>query len=451
MRFLSSIDQKIFGRLDRIIDNSFLGRAFAALKAALAPAEDSPGPVDGRDWIAATLLGCVALAVACWAMSHVPESLYRVDSLSSWFQGDQSRLIESLKDRTSNWHYRDSVHPLFSLLAFPPVAILRGLGLSPLAAGLALIGATAFVSVVLLHQSLRHLGLSRTGAALGSLAFVSSATFMHWYGTVETFAMSGLTAILCIYLFVRVKDVGIVSAVLGSAATLAMVTTNWMLGIALVGMKFPLSRFLRYTIMALALCVAAAVAQKLIFPHANFFFYPSAVMAESQYVALDESGRAMPPARVIETKPRAFFISAAVAPAPYADMSEHGQIIGNQDSAWSSYGIVGAVAVIAWLVMLLVSLVDLVASRRLTPILVGIIAFIVGQFALHLVYGELVFLYVADYFIALIVIASMGSAGRWKRIHIAASCCFILAGAITNADHFVQATQLVEQGGTAAH
>ncbi len=185
---------------------------------------------------------------------------------------------------------------------------------------------------------------------------------MHWYGTLETFALSGLTTILCIYLFVRVKDVAPDSAVLGSAATLAMVTTNWMLGIALMGMKFPLSRFLRYTAIALALCGAAAVGQKLIFPHANFFFYPRAVMEESQYVGIDESGRAMSAARVMEIKPRSFFISSAVAPAPRSILGSGWETIGNQDSPWSSYGIVGGIAVAAWLVMLLVSLVDLVGG-----------------------------------------------------------------------------------------
>ncbi len=63
-------------------------------------------------------------------MSHIPVSLYDKEHINLWFGGDQPRLVESLKDRTNGWHYRSTVHPLYSLLVFPFAAILQSFGLS---------------------------------------------------------------------------------------------------------------------------------------------------------------------------------------------------------------------------------------------------------------------------------------------------------------------------------
>ncbi len=180
-------------------------------------------------------------------------------------------------------------------MAYPPVALLRALGLAPLPASLTLIATAAFLCALLLYLTLRHLGLKMIDAVLGCLVFLSSATFVHWFCLVETYALTSLTAILAVYLLVRTRAAGAPSAIMASAISLMMVTTNWTLGLALVAMKFPLSKAVRYTAVALALCIVASIAQRQIFPWASHFFNPHAITAEREYASLDDAIPSNPP------------------------------------------------------------------------------------------------------------------------------------------------------------
>src|SRR6187551_3577856 len=80
------------------------------------------GPLDRGDWLIA-LLGGMLVAVACLSMANtLPSFLLR--SMDFWFEADTLREVSNMT-RVHDDHYRTSVHPLFSLLTFAPVYVVK--------------------------------------------------------------------------------------------------------------------------------------------------------------------------------------------------------------------------------------------------------------------------------------------------------------------------------------
>ena len=259
----------LVGRLDRWLDGSLVGRLYAATLRALTPGAEPFAPTDRKDRAIAVLLGTLAALVAWRVMALMPHSLYAGTSFDIWFQADQPRALGALTHRLSPLHGRDNVHPLYSLILFPVADLLRHLGASPLTAGQAIMLGCGFGSTALLYLVLRRMGLARLAATMGSLAFVASATYLHWFGIVETYAASSLTAIGATYLFLRRPVPSTGTTILATIVSMSMVVTNWTLGIALAATRLPLTRFLRLMLITALLCVALSLVQHRIFPQAG--------------------------------------------------------------------------------------------------------------------------------------------------------------------------------------
>ena len=434
----------IIGGFDRWLDSSLLGRAYAALLRALSPAAEPDAPIDRTDRIIALLLGLTAMLVAARVMAQMPQGLYSGTGFDIWFQADQPRALAALTDRLSPLHGRDNVHPLYSLLLFPIADVLRHLGASPLAAGMAIIMGCGFGSAALLYLVLRRMGLARLAAALGVQAFIVSATFLHWFGIVETYAASSLTAIGATYLFLRRPEPSSRTTILATILSMSMVVTNWTLGIALSATRLSLSRFLRLMLVTAVLCVTLSLVQHRIFPQAGEFFRRYAIEAEESFIAGGEIKPVPGEAPHWVQALRGVAVTSAVAPRPYFDtLPKSGKkILNNQKSPWSSYDLWGDVAVGAWGLMLALSAITLATERRVTPTVLALAGFMAGQVVLHIVYGDITFLYAGDFFVVLMVLACQGALGRWRRLHMAALASFIVAGAVANTHALNTATHM---------
>lgn len=424
------------------LDASLAGRLHASLRGHFGPAPAPAMPVNSTDRLIAVMFGLVACLVAALAFRALPPGFYDLASGNIWFQADQERVVRALSDRSSVFHSRDSVHPLFSIIAFPPVAVLRFIGMPAVAACETLIVAAAAVCGALLFLILRQMDCDRLVAALGTAAFIVSATFLHWFALAETYALSGASGLIALYLM-TLPRVSAASAIAASAITLSMTVTNWMLGLALVGMRFPLARALRRTGAALAICLVLAAIQHEIFPRSGRFYSPKALIHEKDYTQIDMAEHGTAEWTPIDNV-RGFFITAAVAPAPYrAKDSESGSpIVDNQRATIADYQPVGIAAAVAWIAALSLSFGSVVRARRVTPTLVALGAFVAGQLALYLVYGEITFLFAANYFAVLIILATVGSAGRRRPVHLAALAAFVVLGAVANTIAFRSAVAL---------
>jgi hypothetical protein len=269
---------------------------------------------------------------------------------------------------------------------------------------------------------------------------------------VETYATSSLFAIAAIYLFTRRPVVSPLATVLASALTLSGVITNWTLGVALTATRWPLSRFVRYSLVTLVLCVALSSAQHRIFPQAGEFYHRYAIQGEEAYVGSSELQGAHSSSERLLARVRGVVITAAVAPEPYFEKLATGgkTVMNNQYAPLASYGAWGLAAVVSWLALLALSALTLISERRVTPTILAIGCFLLGQVVLHLLYGDITFLYAADFFVVMMVFACQGGRGRWQGLHAAMLACFILCAAVANTHVLRLTTDMAGQAATMA-
>ena len=78
----------------------------------------------------------------------------------------------------------------------------------------------------------------------------------------------------------------------------------------------------------------------------------------------------------------------------------------------------------------------------MTPTVLALLGFMLGQVVLHEVYGDITFLYAADFFVVLMVLACQGALGRWRHLHSLALATFIVAGAVANVHALNTATHM---------
>jgi len=250
-----------------------------------------------------------------------------------------------------------------------------------------------------------------------------------------------------VWLFVRRPRVSGCATVLAQLLSISMVVTNWSLGLALSAARWPLARALRYTAIALLLAVALSHTQSRIFPYAGEFYHRYAMQAEEQFIGHTElkTPHKVQPGWVDCVQ--GILVNSAVAPQPAFDtIAKTSKIIlNNQDAGWRHYGPVGVIALMAWAMMLGLSGLQVFSRRGLGSTTLAISAFLGGQLVLHILYGDITFLYAADYFVVMMVFAAQGAKGRWRALHNAAMVCFLVAGAYANTQTLTRTTHMAAQ------
>lgn len=437
-----SATRNMIGRFDRWLENLWLLRWIEICKARLAPLPDPMVRLERMDIGWAALLAALAAICALAAMRQIPDFLYSAESFNIWFQADQPRSIMAMSDRMSKWHERDNVHPLYSIAIFPIIQIIGLFGFNVLASCKIFIVIVSFFTEFFLFLTMRHMAVDRFRAVLGGLAFLSSATFIHWFGLVETFAPSGLTVVLCTYLFVRRSPPSAFAMVAASVISISMVITNWTLGLSLTASKLKFGKFVRYSALALATCLCLSVAQKQIFPKSGYFFSPKTLAYEQKYISVEEDSENN--GNIVIERLQSLFLSSAVAPFPENSIEKFGEkeILTNQRVGFIKYKFIGIIALLSWVSLLFIAIFGIILEKKINTVFLGLSLFLISQMILHSVYGEITFLYIADYFPALLILVCVSGALRWPRLHNALLVTFILSGAVANGEAFLSATHM---------
>ena len=180
----------------------------------------------------------LALSLAAWlgwlTFAHarqVPVRLLQPEGLDVWFDSDAPRLLEEMLHRDRG-HKRTTVHPLFPLVAYPPVKVLRMLGVEPLTAVRGVLAAVASAWIVAMFALLRLLGTRRRDAVLFSLLAALSAGALFWFPVPETYPFGSLTilGVLLVVSLAQRRRLPILWHILASALSLSITTSNWMVG-----------------------------------------------------------------------------------------------------------------------------------------------------------------------------------------------------------------------------
>jgi hypothetical protein len=370
----------------------------ASPEAALLPARGL-GMTTWREIVAALLLAVSVGLLSFYGATLVPDAI--IDVYDVWFSADPPRVYANMTSRDSE-HSRTSVHPIYSLLTYPPTLPLRKLAsVPPPIAVQSVLSAVAALWTLTLFVILRRLGCRLIDASLFTLLGASSAAAIFWFTVPETYAAGSLTILLAVLVAVVADRVQVPSMtfVLTSALTLSVTVTNWMAGLVLTKARFSWKQTLAISAGGFMIVAILWGAQKLIFPTTPFFM-PDRY--ETNYMLVSS------PTPVLQS----FFFHSVIMPTihvkerPDRVSPDAKYVLATQQSSAGSASTWGRLSVITWATLLglgcwgLRRLSDLPTARA---VLLGIVA---GQLALHLVYGSETFLYSLNFAPLLVIVAA---------------------------------------------
>jgi len=384
----------------------------------------------------ATLLGLAVLAtvVSAWGLSQFGDAFYRLPNADIYFHADQWRVFDNMTDFASD-RYRDSVHPLFSLLAYPITTGIRLLGLPPLAATKTLVALAAGSSVALFYLALRNLTLPIHAAAIFSALFISSATFLYWFSVVETYVFAALSICAMLVVLSRAQATPAIVWLLASACTLSVTVTNWLLGLTAAFFRLRFLRFLSVSTAALGLVLALALVQTTIFPTSRLFFAPKEIYEERKWTQISLEKRGKDPWDPADNL-QSFLIYGAVSPGHKRARYYLLDGITNVHLPLSKVFMARGLSISLWLSLLIAGTWGIASNRKLRPVGAALGAFIAGQAALHSVYGEVTFLYAAHFFPALLGVAGCAYFAPARRLWLAVALLLLVVGGIGNIQMF---------------
>src|SRR5262249_13193553 len=145
-------------------------------------------------------------------------------------------------------------------------------GFDPIVAARILLSIAGAVSGMCLHLVYRAIGLQRHDSILAHLAFLSSSAFIFWFGLIETFPLPAPPISFMIWIAAVTPRIWV--WIVGTAATLAINTTNWSLGLLASYFGNNRIRFIVINACAFFLVFFLAVVQKRLMPSSGLFFSP---------------------------------------------------------------------------------------------------------------------------------------------------------------------------------
>jgi len=401
---------------------------------------------DAADYFVSLTVALLAGGFSLFLSSLLDHRLYQPAGFDVWFQADPPRVYAALMDALSTWHYRTSVHPLFSILGTPAMTGLRYFGVPPIMSGRLLIALSGSVCGGALYLALRGLGIPKVASCIFACMLFSSATYMNWFCLIETYSASAASVCLMLLALTSARRHRYWLWLLASAVTLAVTVTDWAMGISAVLFRLGPVRALLISSGALLLVIALSLYQKTLYPNTQYFFNPILLRHEGAYTPLNGSRerQAWKPTENL----RSMLLSSAVSPSPELVRGDAaGGVIGeriltNQHSPVATYTWSDWIAAGAWMILMIGGLEggSRAAARR--PIFLAIILFLVSQISIYLVYGPITFLYSCLFFPAMVLLAGFGWFSRMREMTICAAVLFVLFGAHGNFTHFKEAVVL---------
>ena len=394
-----------------------------------------------QDMLIVIILAIIAGLVSYGCAQFISPILFENPSWDVWFESDLPRSFANMIARGSN-HYRTSVHPIFSLIAFPPAYILYQLGLEAITAVRIIIALVASVWIGVLFVLLRLISCRPLDAILFSLLGTVSAAAIFWFAVPETYSFGSLSILLPL-LVVALGEYHQLSPwwyLLVSAGSLSITTTNWMAGILATFVSHRWQQAVQITVNAFCLVVGLWFVQYLIFPTAEFFLK---IQSEKNYV-FNEG--AVSPFNVIQS----FIAHSMVIPAieiidktARPGFATPGIQMVTQLSAPGSASLWGKVAVILWTVLLALGIWGLFSSKKYPKLRIVLGLTILGQLILHLLYGEETFLYSLHFAPLLVILAAMSTLTRMRPLALVLASLLLVCAGINNGLEFNRATEMI--------
>lgn len=328
------------------------------------------------------------------------------ENLNTYFGADVARVVDNLEDNAATSHYRDKVHPYFSLVAVSVAKIGVYFGYTNYAFPIyKLIFGTlsVFLFWLFIYKN------TNTFQAFASLALLfSTMSFRVWSAIPETFLFSFFT-LMCALNLMRLK----LKPEFILLSTFAGTITNLVLGLLHLTLTQKNKQIIfKVTLSFIFMAVAASIIQQSIYPTSIFFFDLSSHKEELNYIAKDFG---IDKFRLFD-----FFISGFIVP-----LNNEINLPITTANLWERFYTVDFMASKKMTILTILTITTLVAAYLLSlyafvkqfdknSISLSILLFIGFELVLHLFYGDAPFLYSLNFMPLIIVFMSLNQPEKMK-------------------------------------
>ena len=226
-----------------------------------------------QDILIAAILGLIFSCVSYHNAKQVPAVVFEGKYLDIWFESDSPRVYKNMILHDSDYS-RAKVHPLFALVAYPQVYVVKKVfGCDPLTAVRLVISSVGFFWIMAFFALLRMMKCQRFDSVLLSLLATESAGAVFFFAIPETYPFGSLSLLLA-FLILAISQKQVLSPlwyVLVNIATLSITTSNWMLGILVTMINHRFWRTVMIVSAGFVLTVAFWGLEKLFFRRQVFF------------------------------------------------------------------------------------------------------------------------------------------------------------------------------------
>lgn len=339
-----------------------------------------------------------------------------------WFEADLPVVADRMQHRWAD-QSRSSRHPLFPLLATIPVYALTTLHVSQSAAlRTVIVGFAAGWSAVF-YILLRGVTRRRVDALVFTALGHVTAAAMFWLPMPETYTLGSASVMTALALGIwDTRGARAVGWYVATAAfSLAVTTSNWLTGLAVVATRQSRGRSVQIAANSLCVVVVLWSAQHVVFPSADFFLGQG-----PQYRFVLQDGVAGVPGAA-----RAVLFHSVVMPAiAIKPEGKWGPIMSVQTAPLLSSGLVGAGATLLWTGLLGFGCWTLATSRTAlrTPLALAL----AGHLLVYGLYGEETFLYTLHVAPLLICVAALATETRARSLVLTGATILTALLAINN-------------------
>jgi hypothetical protein len=396
------------------------------------------GPSDPATWkgdAVPTATVALVAGIAAWvAFRMLDPALLHVSTFDFWFESDAPAIAKQLSDRFALDHDRANRHPLFALILYPVLYVLRRVVHldTPAALGVTYAGLAALWSGMF-FGFLRLTGLRRREAMLFTTLALCSASAIFWLPVPETFAPAALTLLIALAALAWHEQTGRLSwiaCVLIAAVTVSMTLTNGVAGFCLCLVVLGWKRGLLAFGSALVVVAAAQVLEHSAFPHTTYFFLP--VSRESAYLFNPLAGS-------LADRLAGFFLRGMVLPPMEQGYAGYLSV---QQSSVTSAPLFVVLAWVLWGGLLVAGVTGLMRSGR-ARLRITLVAVLVSQLVLALVFGQETFVYALQSGPLLVALAAFGAFTPQRRWVLGGAALLVALAAVVNIGRFSEAARLL--------
>jgi len=344
-----------------------------------------------------------------------------------WFESDPPGVVDQMLHHGGD-HARTSHHPLFSILVFTPIYVLRKvLQLSPEGAIGIILALVAAIWIAAFFVCLRVLGLRRVDSIVFAVLAATSASVVFWFPIPESFGFGALSIILALTATAfseRNHKFPLWIYLIASIATLSFTSTNWMVGLAMLFVLLGWRIAIPLSLMSASIVSIIWSIQRVIFPTAGS---PLNLLTpdETDYLFNKE-------AIGLCAKIYSFFFHSIILPQVG---DAYGYRLSVQGMLPGSGSYLAAAGVALWVALLALagwSAFHLKGSKTVSVLLLAII----GQFVLSIIFGVETFLYSAHFGPLLVLFCALSGLTPARKLAMLLGVVLVIVSGVNNIQKF---------------